>query len=379
MRVALLTLYPSDTDIIPGGIRMVSYNLVQGLLAYPDLDLQVVHCHSDIEIEKERIVTDGRVTVHYLAMSRKRIVPNLLISVRRVTERLRQLAPDLVHAHVAHFAYAAARAGYPTVFTVHGVLARERKIYTDTLFDRLRYGLLAWYESRALECVDSAVAISPYVMREYGRRGAVPWRRIDNPVPQRFFDLEDRAQSGSVLYAGSITEIKDLLTLLRAMVSLRKRYAQARLRIAGRVTSEAYALRVKEYVETHDLQDTVQFLGLLGREELEREYERCTVLALPSLQENAPMAVIEAMAAGKPVVASHVGGLPNLVQDGETGFLVPARDAEAFAERLGQVLQDVALARRLGRRGREVARQRFAVERVARAYYDLYSDVLGKG
>ena len=376
MRVALLTFYPQDLSISPGGIRTVSYNLVEGLRAYSDLELQVIHCHSDVE--RDRSVSDGNVTVIYLAMPRRRIVPNLVKSVGRVMREVRALEPDLVHAHAGHFAYAGVKAGYPTVYTIHGVLSRERKIYTHTLFDRLRYGMLAHYEARALRSVQRAVAISPYVLKEYSQVESSAWVRIDNPVAGDFLQLPDHAEPGRVLYVGSITEAKDILTLLRAVERARRACPEVTLRIAGRATSRDYERRVKAYVTEHGLQNTVRFLGLLDRDKLMDEYKRCTLVALPSIQENAPMAIIEGMAAGKPVVATRVGGVPDLVIEGETGYMVRAGDDVAMAQRLGQLLDNEDLAKRMGERGREVSRERFSAERIAGQYYDLYCDVLGR-
>jgi len=372
----MLTFYPRDTHVVAGGIRMVSFNLIEGLKKYADLDLHVVHCHSDID--RDQVVHDGNVTVYYFAMPRRRIVPNLVRSIGRIVQVVRELDPDLIHAHAGHFAYAAAKSGYPTVFTLHGVLRHERRVYTRTLFDRLRYGLLAYYERRALRRVQRLVAISPYVQKEYAQASPVPWVRIDNPVPRGYFDLAGPCEPDRVLYAGSITEIKDILTLLRAIEQVRRVHPAVTLRIAGRTTSSDYARRVRAYVAEHDLQGAVQFLGLLDRQAIMAEYARCAVVALSSVQENAPMTLIEAMAAAKPVVATRVGGVPGLVDEGETGFMVPAGDDAAMAQRLGQLLQDSALRERMGRRARVVARERFGVDRIARLYYDLYQEVLAE-
>lgn len=376
MRVALLTFYPSDTRSIPGGIRMVSFNLVEGLKTFSDLDLHVVHCHSDIE--RSRTVSEENATIHYLALPRKRIVPNLMTSIGRIVRQVRAIDPDLVHAHAGHFAYAGCKSGYPTIYTIHGLLPSERRIYRDTLYDRLRYGMLAFYESRALQHVQQLVAISPYVCQEYSHIEASAWVRINNPVPRDFFKLLDRTEPLRVLYAGSITEVKDILTLLRAIERVWRVHPEVTLRVAGRVTSENYARRVRAYVAEHGLQDTVHFLGLLDRQAMMDEYARCALVALPSLRENAPMAIIEGMAAGKPVVATRVGGIPNLVSEGETGFMVPAGDDMAMAQSLGRLLGDTQLRKRMGQRAREVARERYSVDRVAQAYYDLYRRIAGQ-
>ncbi len=75
--------------------------------------------------------------------------------------------------------------GLPTIYTIHGVLSRERQVYSRKLYDRLRYGLLSYYEARALPRVQQLVAISTHVQIEYGQIRSVPWARIDNPCPRR--------------------------------------------------------------------------------------------------------------------------------------------------------------------------------------------------
>jgi glycosyltransferase involved in cell wall biosynthesis len=100
-------------------------------------------------------------------------------------------------------------------------------------------------------------------------------------------------------------------------------------------------------------------------------------VVLFSLQETAPMAVLEAMASGKAVVCSRVGGIPELVQDGRTGFLVESRDVDGLARRLVQVLQDRELALMMGDQGRRLA-GRFRGETVAARYRELYYQVARK-
>jgi len=375
-RLAMLTFYPEDSHVVHGGIRMVAYNLVQALEASPDLEIHVVHCHSDIA--RDHTIQDGRATLHYLAMPRRRVVPNLVTGVQRLIRILHAIDPHLVHAHAGHFAYAGVAAGYPTIYTIHGVLPLERKVYSGSLFDRLRYGLLSWYEERALPRVQHLVAISPHVLHAYAHKTQRPWSRIDNPVPDVFFDLSNAVEPGRILFAGSITEIKDLLTLLAAVERLRTLEPRVTLRIAGRVTSDAYAQRVHGYVREHGMEDMVTFLGLLDRAAMIEEYRHCAVVALSSLQENAPMTVIEAMSAAKPVVATRVGGIPDLVLEGETGYMVPVGDDAALAQQLQHVLQQPPLAERLGQRARAVALQRFGATQVARRYLELYARVLAE-
>jgi len=89
------------------------------------------------------------------------------------------------------------------------------------------------------------------------------------------------------------------------------------------------------------------------------------------------MAVIEAMAVGKPVVCTRVGGIPGLVASGETGYIVAPRDPQEMADRLVTLLRDQTLRHRMGRRGQEIALQRFSVAEVARQYRNVYREMAG--
>ncbi|MDD5556204.1 MAG: glycosyltransferase [bacterium] len=102
------------------------------------------------------------------------------------------------------------------------------------------------------------------------------------------------------------------------------------------------------------------------------------VVVLASHEEGFPNVVLEAMAAGRPVVATRVGGVPEAVEDGVTGLLVPARDPAALAGAIGRLLSDRDAARRMGMRGLDRARREFTVERMVGAYEDLYEELLAR-
>jgi len=375
LHVTLVSLYPTPGAKAPGGVRAVVRNLVRGLQAYPDLQLDVVHCHADIE-ESSTIEEDG-VTIHYLAMPRRRVLPNLLRAIVHVGRLLRQLQPDVVNTHAAHFTVAALRAGFPTVYTIHGVVHREAEVYRDSLFDRSRFLVDSQCDRYAIQHVRDIVAISPYVLDEYRGRSKARFHRIDNPLPPEFFQIPDLEQRERLLYAGTIDERKNVLDLLRALVIVRQKMPSVRLRIAGRTTSRAYYRQVRDFVAEQGLQSNVEILGLQNRADMMQEYARCAVVVLASRQETAPMAVIEAMAAGKPVVATRVGGVPGLVEDGRSGFTVELGDVAGFARCIIELLTDRDLRHRMGRRSRQLA-GRFRLETVAAEYRQLYYQVVGR-
>ena len=117
--------------------------------------------------------------------------------------------------------------------------------------------------------------------------------------------------------------------------------------------------------------------GFVRHDELQSLYARAAVVACPSRREGFGVACLEAMAHGRPVVATDVGGLRDLVVDGETGILVPARDPVALRAALERLLADPELRRRLGSAGRERARERFSWDAVTEATLAAYADAAG--
>ncbi len=376
MRVVLLSLFPLDPQRISGGVRAVARYLVDGLRRYPDLELHVVHCHSDIAGDQH--LTYEGVPVHYLALSRRRIVPNLLRSIPRTRRLLREIGPDVVSAHTAPLALASMGAGLPTLFTMHNSQWVEWWSW-HALGDVLRYQLSWNLEKRALRRARHLVAISAFAEVAYSRYTRGRWHRIPNPLPDDLFAVPTDQEEAvpTLLYAGSIGPGKDLLSLVRALRRVRVTVPSIRLEIAGKVNNPAYHALVQAEIAALGLGDAVHYHGLLDREALLAAYARATLVVLASLAENSPMSVAEAMAAGKAVVATRVGGVPELVADGETGLLVPAREPEGLAHAIRSLLESPSRRQAMGLRARQVARERFSLAAVAASYRQALYETAG--
>jgi len=133
---------------------------------------------------------------------------------------------------------------------------------------------------------------------------------------------------------------------------------------------------LKELVRELELEEQVRFLGSRDREEIPRILAITDVFVLPSLWEGLPTAIIEAMAAGCPVVATAVGGTPELIIDGETGFLINPRDSTALAQKLKLLLQDRLLRNKMGEAGTKRAKEHFSIERMVQEYESLYKQLV---
>ena len=178
-------------------------------------------------------------------------------------------------------------------------------------------------------------------------------------------------QGDYVLYSGRLSPEKGLPTLLRAMVGL-----PLPLRIAGDGPLRA---ELERFVDGHGLRDRVTFTGHLAGPDLARQYREAAFVALPSeWYENAPVAALEAFAHGKPVVGSNLGGIPELVENGRTGRLFPAGDADALRECLAATWNDRAARGEMGAAARRRVVAEFSAERHAEALLELYGRILRK-
>lgn len=131
---------------------------------------------------------------------------------------------------------------------------------------------------------------------------------------------------------------------------------------------------VERLVRKRNLQEHVRFLGL--RKDIPELLAQADILLLPSDWEGVPLVVLEAMAAGRPVVATRVGGVPELIEEGKTGLLVPPRDSGALARAILRLAKDPELRRRMGEAARKRALERFDIHRTAQAYAELYLKLL---
>jgi glycosyltransferase involved in cell wall biosynthesis len=175
----------------------------------------------------------------------------------------------------------------------------------------------------------------------------------------------------TLLSVGRLRAPKDFTTLIRAISALEP--GSVRLRIAGD-GPERPALEAE--IAQRGLSGTVELLGT--RPDVDQLLAAADLFVLSSDSEGLPMSVLEAMAAGLPVVASGVGGVPELVKDGETGALVPPRDSHALAAAIREIAGDPQLRDRLGQAGRRRAEVEFSLEGCRRRHLELYRDLLRK-
>lgn len=168
-----------------------------------------------------------------------------------------------------------------------------------------------------------------------------------------------------------LVPIKGISNLVRAFSLLHSEFPQARLEIAGEGPEGS---RIAELVDALGLNDCVTLLG--WRSDFASVLANWDIFVLPSLEEAFGIAAVEAMAAGLPIVASAVGGLLEVVEDGETGWLVPARDPVQLAERLRMLLLEPERRERMGIQGHARARAHFSEQKMVAEITGIYDQLV---
>jgi len=175
-----------------------------------------------------------------------------------------------------------------------------------------------------------------------------------------------------VIYSGVLIPRKGIHHLIRAFARVVQEFPEARLEIVGRDENPEYAEELRREAIRLGMNGRIFFVGEVSQVELANRMRRSCVFVLPTYSEGLPRVVFEAMATGVPVIATAVSGIPEIVKDGITGFLVPPGDEEALAERLRWVLKHPQEVEDIGRRAREFARSFFSSEAYLAGYKRLF-------
>jgi glycosyltransferase involved in cell wall biosynthesis len=313
----------------------------------------------------------------FRALALENDTPRLRAAARELTALLRELRADVVcaHGYKADLLgwWSARRCGIPMVAVSRGWTWENRKVRAYEAIDRY---LLRWVDR--VVCVSEGQAVkvrqagvpdeNVCVIRNAIRAERFAHRNTDSrEVLQSLFPTRRRLIVGA---AGRLSPEKGFDVLIRAAVRIARDDRSIGFVVFGEGPQRA---ELTERIRGAGIEDVFVLAG--HRKDLDELLPHLDVSVLPSYTEGLPNVVLEAMAAGVPVVATAVGGTPEVVTNDETGYLVPPGDATELAAQMARLLECEANRRRFGAKGRLQVQERFSFATQARAYLDLFASL----
>lgn len=289
-------------------------------------------------------------------------------------------------------------AGFPTSTVLRDavILTATRPFFPKTLLHfhtcgcRKVYDQLSswkrWLYRRGIFNADGVISLSRLAPDNgqdlEARREYIVPNGIQDPFPATSLPLAARDERASgplhVLFVSHLCESKGVLVLVEACGELAARRVAFQLSLVGPFENEEFAARVRSRVAELRIEDRVQFLGVLTGKEKFAVYAESDVLCHPTSFDTFPIVILEAMATGLPVVSTYHSGIPDMVDDGATGFLIEPHDAAGLADRLARLGANSELRREMGIAGRKTFEREFTLARHLERMREVFLDVAGE-
>lgn len=304
---------------------------------------------------------------------------NLLYKLIRICNRQNI---DIIHSHYMGTNLYAGLAGailrIPVVATFHNELKLPWWTYR---YSRLKHFVIRKFASKV-------VLVADFMKKDYMEIAGIPrgklsiiYNGIETGIEKNDFDgtslRKELDLSGDDLLVGHIANFripKGHRFLIEAAGLVCKKLKNAKFLLVGDEGDGSLKGEIEDLINKMNLKDNVRILGF--RDDVQKLLSLIDIFVLPSMSEGLPLSVIEAMAASKPVVATNVGGLAEIVIPDKTGYLVEAGNGNALAEKLLILLNDKRLRERMGEQGRKAVERKFSLDVMIDKYQKLFAELL---
>ena len=347
--------------------------LAKHLSEIEDIELHVITIGNE-----EGRFKEGDIDVHVVKKSilYPFCIPGL---VWRLRHEIIEINPDVVHAVVSGTFYSTVvtlvQKKYPTLLSVRGIISKEAKFKKGIL--RILDMLIEIpNDMYVLSKVPSIIVCSPQMNEMVGMKTSSKIYVIPNGIDFdeiQKIEVEDRLKHPAILLMGTYSIKKGIDILLNTIPIIRKEIPNLYVYIAGKSGSNDDNL--KQLAKELNIEENVNFLGFVSGEEKYAYYKSADIYVHPSRYEPFGVVLLEAMACGKPIVASRVGGIPFVVEDGKTGLLFKSENVEELAEKVMLLLRNKELRVKMGKAGR-VRAKLFTWERSAEMTVEVYKEVI---
>jgi len=384
LRIALGSVFPQTDVSVKGGIEAVAYYLTKALEKNDDLDLHVVSCSP--AVKRDFIERRGRFTVHWLKSSdRLYNIKVLTTDAQRVARVYRSIQPDVIHAQGFTEYATAASPRQKMLLSVHGLEAILPQAASMNHFRgfagfyrRMTGKIIArWSIQKARGIIANAgeYTVKPFPLLFSDKKIFY----IANPISPDFFEIkrspETERKTFNLLWVGVMTDRKNLLALIRSFAKVAAIRPSARLTLAGHIGEPRYCENLKQTLAGLNLESKVTITGAVSQQKILDLYANADLFVFPSIEETAPMAMAQAMAAGLPVIASRVGGIPWMLNEGKAGWLQDPVNEAGWSNDILRMIEQTETRRELGRLAKHRAVDLFSADAIAEQTLAAYQEL----
>jgi glycosyltransferase involved in cell wall biosynthesis len=349
--------------------------LLQGFAGLPEIKIHVVCCLQQPPVSSPERLAEN-IWYHALHVPKTGWMrTGYQGCIRAVRRKLKEIQPDLVHGQGTErdCAISAVFSGFPNVLTIHGNMRLVAKINRALPFSF--EWLAARLENFTLPRTGGIVCITAYTQRAVAPLARATWI-VPNAVDASFFAIEPQpAAPREIVCVGQISTRKNQVRLIEALQPLAAKEKFQLVFYGGAIPGDPYA---REFFQKVEENPWCRFAGFADRAGLRTALARAAMLVLPSLEDNCPMCVLEAMAAGVPVAAAAVGGVPELIKDKVDGVLFDPNENESIRSAVEGVFLHQDISAKLAAAGKAKALACFHPKSIATQHVEIYREVLSR-
>ena len=377
MTIIQIGPYPISPNCIHGGVEASVYGLVQKLAKNHTVDVFDVPRIG----EMDRVERYGNLTIHRYANPGTHN-KDAVLRLQEMVRDILALGPEVCHVHGTNainkeIYFALQQHGIKIMLTVHGILREEKKqalLRKPSLKALYQYIVQSRDERELLEAAPKIIVDTAYVkdkLKTYGLRHVPQMYVIPQGIDETYYNIHCNPQSNVILCVGAIAPRKGHIYTVEMFDRLREKGIDAKLRIIGSLADKAYYEQLKQKIAESQYNADISLEPNLPREELLRAYSEAKLFVLHSREESQGIVFAEAMAAGLPVVATKIGGIPYVVADGKSGLLCPYGDVDVIAQSAELLLTDDNLWKKFSAAAKQIAKE-YSWGDIAEKIVELY-------
>lgn len=372
MKLFLVGDFPKN-DKIDGGVQGVLVNLINELVNRPEIELVLIALTTDCDLTK----FESKCKTYKLNFRTS------FIQAKKEFYKITQNEkPDIIHLQDVVPGVLLYRKEYQKIFVVtqHAISSKET-LWQVSLKRKLLFKLKELIEKYYLNKIQNIIFISEYNKNIYFEGNSINkslnYQLIPNPVNDIFFQtpISSISKNKNELYfVGEIKKRKGLHILIQALHILKQEGVNCKLHVIGGFKENKYKKEITDLIKTLDLDESILFCGWKNQIEIIEYSKNIPVFVLPSFQETLPLSIAEAMCQGKIAVATDVCGIPEMIEDGISGYLFPPGDFIKLANVLNNIFLNIGQQISISNKASTVGKK-FNSKNIVNKTIDLYKSL----